>query len=158
MPIAWFICLYKLSEQRVLGKPVRYCAMDDFTQDIIYKDKGNWAESEILGNKAVVKVSASEETIKKVSETKDFEQLDITDIKATLTVEQQTDITSKAVGIGYTTADISAKSLVTQKDALELLTSYRRKPRYDADTDTVILDGVVQVCRSIDDVDSAVRE
>ena len=59
MALAWFICPYK----RGPGPDViRYPAMDDFTS-LIRGDGGDWAETEILGNAALVKVRASSGTL-----------------------------------------------------------------------------------------------
>ena len=55
--IAWYLCEYK----RKIGaiRPTRYCAMDDFTKQIY--PSGSWSETEIDGNKAIVKVNTTVE-------------------------------------------------------------------------------------------------
>jgi len=71
--IAWYICPYKLRpEKGIDGMPTRYCAMDDFTK-VIMAEKGDWSEAEIEGDCAIVKVRASEDTIKLLDE--EFQRL-----------------------------------------------------------------------------------
>ena len=70
---AWYIAPYKLRAERFFnGCPIRYCAMDDFTKQII-KEKGSWVETEVEGDRAIVKVSASEKVLAELD--KVFERL-----------------------------------------------------------------------------------
>ena len=63
MAIAWFITIYKRRGDNTGWPPYRrYCAMDDYTP-LIYGEGGVWAESEVLGNYALVKVRASDTTL-----------------------------------------------------------------------------------------------
>ena len=68
MALAWFICPYKRMTRDVGGvptpvvPPTRYCAMDDFTA-LIRADGGDWHETEILGDHALVKVRAAPATL-----------------------------------------------------------------------------------------------
>lgn len=71
LQIAWYICPYK--RRLDAPRPTRYCAMDDYTQQIIYTDGGNWSETEVEGDRAIVKVSASKDTLKELN--KVFERL-----------------------------------------------------------------------------------
>jgi hypothetical protein len=68
--IAWFIAPYKQREKS--RTPTRYCAMDDFTAQIA-ADGGAWAESEIDGNIAIVRVRASDDLLKKIAGGSDVE-------------------------------------------------------------------------------------
>lgn len=55
--ISWYIVPYKIVEST--PRNTRYCAMDDYTS-VIYGEGGQWTETEVLGNRAIVKVRASE--------------------------------------------------------------------------------------------------
>jgi hypothetical protein len=62
MALGWFLCPIV----SIVGAPPfpwrRICAMIDFNPQI-QADGGNWAESEVLGNVALVKVRASDTTL-----------------------------------------------------------------------------------------------
>lgn len=58
--IAFYVVPYKRREHPV--RVIRYCAMDDHTATI-RADGGTWSEVEIDGDRAVVKVRASRETL-----------------------------------------------------------------------------------------------
>src|SRR4051812_35504552 len=63
MPVAWFFAPYKKATTKV-GDVYRYCAMDDFTLQIVadpeHTGGAPWSECECLGDSAVVKVRASQ--------------------------------------------------------------------------------------------------
>ena len=81
MPVSWFICPYK---RRLGGTfPIRYCAMDDYTTQI-EADGGRWAESEVLGNHAIVKVSASAATLTTIAGTSGFQRIPVNALETTL--------------------------------------------------------------------------
>lgn len=163
MAIAWFICPYKrLATGIGLRIPSRYCAMQDFTE-AIRADGGAWSESEILGNRAIVKVRASAATLALITGTPTFRRIPpalLDDPLSTLTAGQQTAIRNEILDAGYSLAEIDAVlpdfAAVTLRQALRFLATRRRKPRYDALADTIVLDGPVQGCRSIDELDGAV--
>jgi len=58
--IAYFLSPYR--RDRSYDFPARVCTMNDFTS-AIHADGGSWSESEIAGDQAVVKVSASSGTM-----------------------------------------------------------------------------------------------
>lgn len=158
--MAWFIVPYK---RRPGPRPVRYCAMDDFTA-LIEADGGKWAETEVLGDHAIVKVLASASTLSTINSTPGFTRIPkdlLDDPLNTLTAGQRNAITAKIEELGYPQTEwqvdlgnnIGTKTL---RDVLRFLTKRRKKARYDAQTDTIILDGPDQVCRSVESVDGAV--
>lgn len=163
MPIAWFICPYKRRDRQ--DRHGRYCAMDDFTQQIIYQDGGNWTEAEALGNVAVVKVKASAETISLINAAEGFVRLpkDILDASLSdFTTQQKSAIRNKLQDMGYTLAEIKDKlgsdiGSLTLRDVLRFAVTRRRKSRYDSGTDTIICDGEIMDCRSIENVDEEVQ-
>lgn len=165
MPTAWFICPYKIKKNmRIMGRPVRYCAMDDFTGQI-HKDGGTWAESEIMGNIAIVKVRASEGTLQKIGRGEGFERLEkegLNDSLSDLSTNRKNTLEQKLVLIGYPLSevrqhlgsDIGAKTL---GEFLRFAARRRLKPRYIEATDEVICDGIEQPCRPIDELDKMVK-
>lgn len=163
MPIGWFIAPYKRLLVGVRG-PTRYCAMDDFTT-LIWADGGDWTETEILGNRAVVKVRASSTTLTAINAAVGFTRLpkDALDIALSdLTNGQKQALRDEALDQGYTLSEIQDRfpndlGSYTLGEVLRFMATRRRKPRYDQPSDTIILDGPVQGCRLVDDVDSGVR-
>jgi hypothetical protein len=163
MPIAWFICPYKRGPNIGLG-PSRYCAMDDFTNQII-TDGGTWSETEILGNHAIVKVRASDVTLTKIADGQGFVRMPkavLTEPLSDLGATAKTSIRNKLTALGYSLSevrnalgdDLGSKTLA---DVLRFAAKRRLKPRYDKDTDTIILDGPEHPVRPIEDVDKAVK-
>ena len=60
MATAWYLCPYK--RRLPAQKPIRYCAMDDMTQEIVAAG-GEWAEAEIDGDQTIVRVRASDQVL-----------------------------------------------------------------------------------------------
>ena len=167
MAIAWFIASYKRRDTG-LGHPGRYCAMDDFTQTIL-AGGGVWSETEVLGDQALVKVLATDSTLTTIAGTTGFYRVTnrwlLSDSLADLTAVQRNAIQTRILAMGYTQAEIDAVmgdtlALWRQKTfatLLGLIATRRRKPRYDSASDAIILDGNVQVCRSVESVDAEVQ-
>lgn len=159
MPVAWFIAPYKRRPDR--ERPTRYCAMDDFTADILAAG-GAWTETEVLGDRAIVKVRASVAVLTTLAGVfrrlpKDALGTPLSD----LTNGQKTALRNELTDAGYSLAELQARfgsdlGAHTLGDVLRFMASRRRKPRYDADTDTIVCDGVVENCRSPDHVDAEV--
>lgn len=158
--IGWYIAPYKRKDRP--GRPGRYCAMDDYTLQIL-SDGGNWTETEILGNRAIVKVRASASTLQTLNaEFKRLPKGTLNTSLSDLSDAQKTALRNEILDQGYTLSEIQARfgadlGQYTLRDVLRLMTSRRKKPRYDPDTDTIILDGADQPCRNIDDVDAGVQ-
>jgi hypothetical protein len=170
MAYAWFICPYKRRD-RIIGsvhKVGRYCAMDDFTTQI-RSDGGDWSESEVLGNHALVKVRANDVTIAAIAATTGFIRLSakwtLSDTLGDLTAVQHTTVNNKLLSLGYTQAEIDTAMGATLaqwrtktfEQLLDLVATRRLKPRYIEATDTIVCDGAVQPVRSIYEVDNEVK-
>lgn len=164
MPLAWFIAPYK---RRNPGErpPERYCAVDDFTAQI-RADGGDWSETEILGNAALVKVRAAAGTLTVIAAAAGFLRIpnhtDLNDTLGDLTNAQKTAILNEALALGYTQAEINAAlpnnwQNVTLRQVLNFFRTRRLKPRYDAAADSIVLDGAVQPTRTLESVDAAVQ-
>ncbi len=156
MAIAWFLCPYIHTDGHRAGS-LRYCAMDDFTSQI-HAAGGWWAETEILGDRAIVKVRASLAVLTTIAGTLGFRRLPkdrLDDSLADLPQNIKTKLRDEVLDAGYTVAQFNARfpdglSSVTLRDLLRFLATRRLKPRYDATTESVILDGPVQVVRPVD--------
>ena len=159
--MAWYLVPYK---RTITGpQPGRYCAMDDFTAQI-RADGGDWSETEILGNMAIVKVRASTETLQVLNAA--FTRLPVDRLKeplSSLTAGQLTTLRNRVLALGYDLQELRDAlgddlSVLTLKDVLRFMASRRKRPRYDADTDTIILDGRDQACRPVESVERAVLD
>ena len=171
MAIAWFVCPYKHGDGHRIGSR-RYCAMNDFTP-LIRGEGGRWAETEILGDRAIVKVRASVTLLTTIADTAGFRRLPknrLNDPLADLPQNVKKKLRDEVLDAGYTIAQFNDRfpnglGSATLRDLLRFLATRRLKPRYDAATQTVILDGPVQVVRPVDgrmagglSVDDEVRE
>lgn len=160
MAIAWFIAPYKRTS--VMNMPARYCAMDDFTSQIL-ADGGAWTETEILGDRAIVKVRANIDTLTTIAAV--FKRLPkdrLDDSLSTLTSPQRNALKNEILDQGYTLSEIQNRfgndlSQFTLGDVLRFMTTRRLKPRYDSVSDTIILDGAEQSCRPLTEVDTQVQ-
>lgn len=136
--------------------------MDDFTPQIV-ADGGLWGETEVLGDRAIVKVRASAETITVLDSV--FKRLPkdrLDDSLGDLPKGVINALKNEVLDMGYTLAqaqdtlgaDWKQKTL---RDVLEFMATRRRQSRYDAENNLVVLDGPDQHCRPIGHVDMAVR-
>ena len=161
MAIAWFLVPYTHVTEPM---PYRYCAMDDFTQQIIYTDGGNWSESECLGGHALVKVSAFPATLDTIASTPGFMRVPmiiLDNTLAELTQAQRTKIKNKVKALGYTAAEMEDKlgvnlANVTLRRVFKFILTRRLKPRWDADAGEIKVDGEIQMCKSLDVLDGEV--
>jgi hypothetical protein len=158
--MAWFLCPYV----RVMrgSRVTRVCAMDAFTA-AIRADGGDWRETEILGDRALVKVRASPATLVTMAGTAGFRRIPLNalnDPLSALTPGQRTAIRTEILDAGYSVAELTAAlpdlSVVTLRQVLQFLASRRVKPRYDQSTDTLVFDGPVMACCPVDDLDREV--
>jgi hypothetical protein len=164
MPLAWFVAPYKRSNPGVTP-PERYCAVDDFTAQIV-ADGGTWSETEVLGDCALVKVRASDATLAAINAAPGMLRIpnhtDLADTLGDLTLAQRNAITNRLLAMGYTQAEIDAAlpnnwQNVTLGQVLRFAQKRRRRPRYDAATDSIICDGPIQPVRPVDDVAAGVQ-
>jgi hypothetical protein len=167
MAIAWFICQYKIDQNRPSR---RYCAMNDFTALIIEQDGGAWSETEVLGGYAVVKVRAAETTLTTIDGTTGFTRIPnnwvaLNTTLGSLTTAQRTALLNIVTAMGYTLAEISAalgSNLAgwrtrTLGQLLRFVASKRLKPRWDDVQGQIVLDGILQACRPVAEVDTEVQ-
>lgn len=159
MAIGFYIVPYK--RRAGARKPTRYCAIDDYTPNILASG-GLWAEAEILGDRAIVKVRASAailQTLNGVFKRLPKDSLDTS--LADLSSGQKTALRNELQDQGYSLAEIQARfgndlGQFTLRDVLRFMATRRRKPRYDAELDAIILDGDEQACRPVEDIDSEI--
>jgi hypothetical protein len=139
--------------------------MDDYTAQI-YELGGRWSETEVLGNRAIVKVRAGAGVLNALAAEPGIRRLPkdrLGDSLADLPTGVKRALRDELVDMGYTPAEIQARfgsdlGVHTLRDVLRFMASRRRKPRYDRATDAIFVDGEVQVCRPVDDVDAEVVE
>lgn len=164
--VAWFIVPYKrLTTGPGAEQPFRYPAIFDFDAQI-KADGGTHAHTEILGNTALVKVRASAATLTAIAGAPGVMRIPnhtaLTDTLGDLTSAQRTAILNKLQALGYSLAEIQAAlpanwQSVTLGQVLRFAATRRLKPRHDAASDTIILDGPVQPVWPVEDVDAAVQ-
>jgi hypothetical protein len=167
MAIAWFITTYKISPIKPM---VRYCAMNDFSNLIIDQDGGAWADSEVLGAYAVVKVKASAATLTTIANATGFTRIpnnwiDLSTTLGSLTSTQRTTLLNLAQAMGYTLAEIQGalgSTLAnwrtrTLGQVLRFVAQRRLQSRWDDVNKQIVLDGDYVTPTSIDDVDAQVQ-
>lgn len=160
MPIGFFVAPYKRAVITVQSPRRRYCVMAD-AQSVIAADDGDWSETEYLGNRALVKVRASAATLSDIASAPNIRRLpkDTLDTNLSdLTGPQKTALRGELEDAGYSLAEIQARfgndlGAFTLRDVVRFATQRRLKPRYDIPTDTIFVDGPIQACRDIVDVD-----
>ena len=162
--MAWFIAPYKRDAPQ-MGFPNsvrRYCAIRDFDAQI-RADGGSWRAVEILGDRAIAKVNASSTTLSAIAAAPGIVRIPrdlLDDPLSSLSAAQRTAIRNQVLDAGYTSTEINARfpnlASNTVGDVLRFMASRRLKPRYDQATDTIICDGPVQACESIDTMDTQV--
>lgn len=162
--IGWYIVSYKIAEPPYSGAPrnMRYCAMDDYTS-VIYGEGGQWTETEILGDRAIVKVRASSTTLTMLNGVyKRLPKDRLDDSLSSLSTTAKQALKSEALDMGYTIEELQEKfpndlGTYTLREVLKFFATRRLKPRYDSNTDTIYIDGIVQTCRLLDSVNAEVQ-
>lgn len=169
--IAWYIAPYKREDSEGFDKtkplsmhnhPGRYCAIEDYGKQI-YANGGNWAVTEVLGDRAIVKVKAEPSTLATLNIVfKRMPKDRLDDPLLDLSLAVKIAIINKILDMGYTIQEINDRlpndlGTYTLRDVLKMMATRRRKPRYDAIADKIICDGAIQPVRPIEDVDNAVK-
>jgi len=165
MSIGWYIVPYK-RDTSLPGTIRRYCAMDDYTQEIIYTYGGNWTETEVLGNRAIVKVRAPAAVLTALNSVAGFKRIPkdrLDDSLVDLPTGVKQALRNELVDMGYTVAEVQERfgddiGQYTLRDVLRFAARRRLKPRYESSTDTIYVDGIVQACRSVESIDREVTE
>lgn len=161
MAVGWYIVNYERKVDQPL--PTRYCAIDDYTAEI-QGYGGWWTETEILGNRAIVKVRARPAVLTALNSI--FKRLPknrLDDSLADLPPGVKQALKDELLDMGYTVAEIlehlpSDLGDYTLRDVLRFAARRRLKPRYNPETDTIICDGIEQTCRALESVDAEVTE
>jgi hypothetical protein len=140
--------------------------MDDYTPQIT-ADGGTWAETEVLGGYALVKVRAAQTTLNTIAGVTGFQRIPLsvlTSPLSSLTTAQRNAIRTTLGNMGFTPAEILAAAgsnaaqmgTHTLGEILRFAAQRRLKPRYDAAQDQIVLDGPSRPCRPIAEVDAAI--
>lgn len=162
--MAWFLVSYKIPTNgpRAGMANTRVLALDDYTP-LILADGGAWDATEVLGNKALAKVRASDATLTTIAADPlcvrlPFDTLDTPLASLPLAARQR--LQTALENAGYTLQEITNTvgdlSTVTARDALTFFASRRRKPRFDSAMQQIVFDGAVLACRSVLDVDRVI--
>ena len=163
MAICWYIIPYKRQLPNSGPFPVRYCEIDDYTSEI-YAAGGAWTETEILGDRAIVKLRAPDAFQTQATALwKRLPKDRIDDSLSDLSNAAKKKIRDEILDQGYTIQQINDRlpndfGTYTLRQVLHFMATKRRKPRYDRDLDEIFIDGIDQPCRSIDSVDAEVTE
>ncbi len=157
--VAWFLNPYKRDVDA--PHPTRYPAIDDFA-DVIHADGGNYATTEVLGDYALSKVEAHPATLVALDNQPGFVGIPaarLNDPLSSLTAAQKTRIRNQVLALGYTAQEIQDRvggdlGAVTLGQLLRFIATRRLTPRYDPDTDQIILDGKVETPLPVEEVDN----
>lgn len=168
MALGWFIVPYK---RRNPGEvpPERYCEIDDLTATI-RSEGGTWDETEILGDKALVKARASSATLTLVSNVSGVftipnKWIEMQDSLVSMTAGERNQLQSAVLSLGYTQAELDSamgNTLAQWRthvlgDLLTMAATRRLQPRYVTATDTIVCDGPVQPVKNVNLVANKVR-
>ena len=154
MPIGFFIVPYVRRLPLVARK--RYCQIDDHTDQIVASG-GRWAEVEVLGNRAIVKVRASTAILTQLATLyKRLPKDRLDDPLSDLSIAARQKIKDELLDMGYTQDEITNFGSVqskTLRQVLGFMATRRLKARYHAASESIILDGEAQACRPIEYID-----
>lgn len=172
MAVAWFLVpMVRSPAQPILDEDGvqigtdntvrRYCQMDDYTSQLAAVG-GRWNETEVLGNKALVKVVAPQGAIDQLNQVAGFVKLPQRDPDTTLgdlSPAVRQGIRNNLEELGYPVQEIidtlgSDLLNVTLRQVFKFAARRRLKPRYDSGTDTIVLDGAIVVPKDPDLVDT----
>lgn len=160
MAIAWYIVPYEIKEQH--GEKYRRVAICNYSKQI--RDSGGaWTETEILGDRAIVKVRASDAILSALNtKYKRLPKDRLDDSLSNLPENVKMALKNEILDMGYSIDEIRERfgndlGQYTLRDVLKFMTKRRLKPRYDSETDTIFVDGIVQKCRSIESVNSEIQ-
>lgn len=136
--------------------------MDDFTQQIIYTEGGNWREVEVLGDRAIVKVKAETATLLTLNATfKRIPKDTLNDSLADLSNAVKTALKNEILDMGYSLAEIQDKlgndlGTKTLKDVLLFMATRRKRPRYDEANDAIVIDGADVPCNDLNHLEQVI--
>jgi len=155
---SWYIVPYKLRPENPEQPELqRYCAMDDYSQQIIYIDSGKWSEVEILGDRAIVKVLAEETTLLTLDSI--FKRLPkdlLGESLSDLSTGVKNALKDEMLDQGYTIQEIKDSlgndlGASTLRDVLKFMATKRIPPRND--NGTIIFDRTPIPCEDVELID-----
>lgn len=164
MPIGWYIIPYK---RRVVSGIVqtRYPEIDDYTQQI-HDNGGQWSETEVLGDRCIVKVRAPIGVLNAIDAVPGFKRIPkdrLDDSLSDLPVGVKTALRNEVLDMGYTIQEVQDRfgsdlGSYTLRQVLRFMASRRFSPRYNEPTDEIVFDGQQRTPRTIESVDAEVDE
>lgn len=168
MPVGIFLAPYERwqdgpDDTHIRRRPIHWRPE---VKSLIRADGGADYADECLGNYCVVKVRASSTTLQQIGALPGVRRLPkdrLDDSLASLTNTQKTTLRNWIEGLGYSRAEWQAAlgndlGAVTLRQVLRFILTRRLVPRYDQATDAIVLDGAVQSCAPIEDIDAAVSD
>lgn len=153
MAVAWFIAPYIVG-RHIPGRPTRQCGMDAYSTQIA-EAGGSWAEVEVLGNRAIVRVQAPPAVLAALAARPELRRLPTDQLDAPLAALSRTareGLVDELTDAGYSPAEIRERfpdaslSTVTLRDVLAFLARRRRRPRWDEQAQELVLDGDEIAC------------
>lgn len=162
MAIGWYIIPYERYYPPYADIPMRHCAINNYKTEI-WAAGGKWYSTEILGNRGIVKVSAPVGILSLLdSKYKRIPKDRLDDSLSDLPTAVKIALKNEILDMGYTFVQVLARfgddiGQYTLRQVLKFMATYRLKPRYDSDTDTIVMDGIVQKCSSIEFADKKVQ-
>jgi hypothetical protein len=137
--------------------------MDDHTA-LIASEGGAWAETEILGDRALVKVRANPSTLTMLNSIPGYIRLPkdgMDDSLSDLSSVQKQAVRDLIIDCGYSPSEFGDRfpadlGSYTLGDVMRFMATRRRRPRYDSSLDAIVLDGAIQSCRDVGGVDTEV--
>jgi hypothetical protein len=158
MPIGWYIIPYKRRPNRPI--PSRYPEIDDYS-DQIRVAGGQWSETEVLGDRCIVKVRAPVGVLNAIDAVPGFKRIPrdrLDDSLSDLPVGVRTALRNEVLSMGYTEQEVhdrfgSDLGSYTLRQVLRFMATRRLDTRYDSNSDEIILDGQERTPRTIESVD-----
>lgn len=156
MPVAWYIVPYKIRADE--AELIRYPAIDDYTRQI-YANGGRWAETEILGDRCIVKVRAAAAVLTALDGIYTRIPKDrLDDSLASLPGAVKVALRNEILDAGYSLAEIQNRfgsdlGQHTLRDVLRFMATRRITCRPDHVNRVFIFDGPAVSCDDIDRID-----
>lgn len=160
MPTGWFAAPFVTHPTRQRARRSLFHEYEATVQ----ADKGQWAETEILGNYALVKVQGSQGLLtflRADSRLVALPTLTLDDTLNTLPRVRFQALLEWLYGLGYTTRETQKAigtdpARITFQHFLRFCTTRRLAPRWDETQQRIVLDGDPQPCRSITDLNKTI--
>jgi len=162
--IGWYIIPYKRRISTGLVKD-RYPEINDYSGQI-HAAGGQWAETEVLGNRCIVKVRAPVGVLNVLDAVPGFKRLPkdrLDDSLADLHPSVRQALRKELIDMGYTVHEVKDRfdnnlGRSTLRQVLHFMTRRRFVPRHNKSTDEIVFDGQQRVPRTVESVDKEVTE